>query len=159
MSTGWALLGLMAACAALLGARPAAGQSLYAAGGLGPTSVLDDGGPSRRNYVGAIGWPGRRGIGVRVSGTETLSRLWLAAELTVQPGRPRRMRPYGTLGAGFAVEFSETDGFVAAGGGIRVQVQRLIFLYGEARLLTIPDRPRGSPGANIPITFGVGLGT
>jgi hypothetical protein len=142
----------------LLSARSGAGQSAYVAGGVGPTPVLE-GGPGNRNWFGMAGYPGRRGIGFRVSGAETVTRLWLSADLTVQPGTPRRVRPYGLLGGGVVLDLSESDPVLTLGGGLRVQLQRLIFLFGEARLQTIPGSSLGNPETILPITFGLGLGT
>ena len=135
----------------------AAAQSAYLAGGGGPTPVLDDGAGSP-NWFGMVGYPGPHGIGFRVAGTDAVSRFWLGADLTLQPATPRFIRPYALVGLGMAIDFDETDPVLTAGGGIRVQVHRLIFLFGEARMHTAGSEAK-DPGGILPITFGLGIGT
>jgi hypothetical protein len=142
----------------LLSPRPGSAQSAFVAGGVGPTAVIE-GGSGNRNWFGMAGYPGRRGIRFRLAGAETVSRLWLSADLTLQPATPRVVRLYGLVGAGLAIDFNETDPVITVGGGLRVQWHRLIFLFGEARLQTIPGSSLGNPGTIMPLTFGVGLGT
>lgn len=142
----------------LLPVRAGAGQSAYVAGGVGPTAVIE-GRSGNRNWFGVAGYPGRGGMGFRVSGAETVSRLWLSVDLTVQPGTPRKVRPYGFVGGGVVIDFNESDPVLTLGGGLRVQLQRLIFLLGEARLQTIPGSSASGPETILPITFGLGLGT
>ena len=137
--------------------KAAAAQSAYLAGGGGPTPVLDEGEGSR-NWFGMVGYPGPRGIGFRIAGTDAVSRFWLGADLTLQPANPRPVRPYALLGIGMAIDFNETDPVFTAGGGIRVQVQRLIFLFGETRL-HLSAGADSDPSGILPITLGLGIGT
>ena len=65
---------VLTAALTLLSVGAAAGQSAYVAGGGGHTSVLEGGGSGGENWFGALGYPGRNGIGFRVSGTETVDR-------------------------------------------------------------------------------------
>lgn len=154
--SGWVAL---LAGLTLLVARPVVGQSAYVAGGVGPTPVLDRG-SGNRNWFGVAGYPGKRGIGFRVSGAETVGRLWLSAELTLQPATPRVVRPYGLLGGGVVVDFDESDPIVTLGGGLRVQFHRLVFLFGEARLQTvIPTVSDRLHESILPISIGIGIGT
>jgi hypothetical protein len=120
----------------MLSTRAGAGQSAYMAGGIGPTPVIE-GRSADRNWFGMAGYSGRRGIGFRATGAETASRL----------------------GGGVVVDFNESDPVLTLGGGLRVQLHRLIFLFGEARLQTIPGTSVRSPETILPITFGLGLGT
>jgi hypothetical protein len=138
--------------------KAAAAQSAYLAGGGGPTPVLDEG-EGTRNWFGMVGYPGPRGIGFRIAGTDAVSRFWLGADLTLQPAAPRLVRPYALLGIGLAIDFNDTDPVLTAGGGIRVQLQRLIFLFGEARLHSAAGADVGNPSGILPITFGLGIGT
>jgi hypothetical protein len=88
-----------------------------------------------------------------------VSRFWLGADLTVQPAPPSLVRPYALLGIGMAIDFGDTDLVLTAGGGIRVQLQRLIFLFGEARVHTAAGADVGNPSGILPITFGWEIGT
>jgi hypothetical protein len=137
--------------------KTAAAQSAYLAGGGGPTPVLDEG-QGTRNWFGMVGYPGSKGIGFRIAGTDAVSRFWLGADLTLQPATPRLVRPYALVGIGMAIDFGETDPVFTAGGGIRLQLQRLIFLFGEARLHTAAGAD-SDPGEILPITIGLGIGT
>ena len=100
---------------ALVPVRGAATQKFYAAAGGGPTPVLE-GRSGSGNVVGILGYQGPRNVGFRLSGTETVSRLWLSADLTYQPGQGA-LRPYGLLGLGVAAEFGESDLQFIAGAG------------------------------------------
>ena len=142
----------------VLSVRLGAAQSAYLAGGGGPTPILDEG-EGTRNWFGMVGYPGPRGIGFRIAGTDAVSRFWLGADLTLQPATPRLVRPYALVGIGMAIDFGETDPVFTAGGGFRVQVQRLVFLFGEMRLHTAAGAETGSQSVIAPITFGLGIGT
>jgi hypothetical protein len=152
------LTGVATAAFTLCAGTSAAAQSAYVAGGVGPTPVLD-GRTANRNWFGMAGYPGHRGLGFRLTGTETASRLWLSAELTLQPAIPRPVRPYGLIGGGMVVDLGESDPLLTLGGGIRGQVHRLVFLFAELRLHTIPGSSPPSPRTILPLTFGLGLGT
>lgn len=133
-------------------------QMAYAALGLGPTPVLD-GASGNRNWFGMTGFQGRGPVGGRVSGAETVSRLWLSVDVVYQPARPpRTVRPYALAGAGMAIDFGETDPVLTAGAGVRAQVQSLVFLFLEVRMQTIPGSPTSGPDTILPITFGLGVG-
>jgi hypothetical protein len=133
-------------------------QALYAAAGVGPTPVLE-GRSGNRNWFGTVGYQGRGALGARLSGSETASRLWLAADLVYQPGAAlRALRPYALVGAGMVLDLSETDPLLTAGAGFRAQLQRLIFVFAEVRLYTIPGSPTAGPRTILPITVGLGLG-
>jgi hypothetical protein len=153
----WLRVLLGTICVSLSFARANA-QTLYAGAGVGPTPVLEGAG-GNRNWFGMLGYQGAHSLGGRLSGTETASRLWLSADLVYQPGSAARsIRPYGLLGAGVAVDFSETNATLMTGVGLRAQLQRVIFVFVEARLLAIPGAPESGPRSILPITFGLGLG-
>ena len=137
--------------------KTAAAQSAYLAGGGGPTPVLDEG-EGTRNWFGMVGYSGPRGIGFRIAGTDAVSRFWLGADLTIQPATPRVVRPYALAGIGMTIDVNATDPVFTAGGRIRVQVQRLIFLFGETRV-HMAGGADADPGAILPITIGLGIGT
>ena len=133
-------------------------QMAYAALGVGPTPVLD-GASGNRNWFGMAGFQGRGPVGGRVSGAETVSRLWLGVDLVYQPARALRpVRPYALVGAGMAIDFSETDPVLTAGAGVRAQLQPLVFLFAEVRMQTIVGSPTSGPDTILPITLGLGLG-
>ena len=71
----------------------------------------------------------------------------------------RLIRPYALVGIGMAIDFGDTDPVFTAGGGIRLQLQRLIFLFGEARVHSAAGADVGNPSGILPITFGLGIGT
>jgi hypothetical protein len=141
----------------LIPARTTA-QVVYAAGGVGPTPVLD-GRSGNRNWFGTVGYRGPRALGGRLSGSETVSRLWLSADLTVEPwARGRTVRPYLLVGGGVVVDLRESDPVFSAGGGVRARLTRLVFGFVEARVHAIPGSASSGPGAILPITLGIGLG-
>ena len=136
----------------------ATAQALYTAAGLGPTPVLE-GRSGNRNWFGMVGYQGAGTLGGRLSGSETLSRLWLSADLTVQPGaRWRPVRPYLLVGAGVVLDLSESDPLLSAGAGMRGQLTRLVFGFLEVRLHAIPGSATTGPSTILPITLGIGLG-
>lgn len=136
----------------------AAGQAVYAAGGVGPTPVLD-GRSGNRNWFGMVGYRGPHALGGRVSGSETVSRLWLSADLTFEPGaRGRAVRPYLLAGAGVVVDLRESDPLLSAGGGVRGQLSQLVFAFLEVRVHAIPGSADAGPSGILPITLGIGLG-
>lgn len=138
--------------------RGAAAQVLYAGAGVGPTPVLD-GRSGNRNWFGMIGYQGPRALGGRLSGSETVSRLWLSADLTYQPGAPVRvLRPYAFVGGGVVLDLSDTDPLLTVGAGLRARLERLIFMFVDVRLHAIPGSTNSGPSAILPITFGLGLG-
>ncbi|HEX6616237.1 MAG TPA: hypothetical protein VF046_08035 [Gemmatimonadales bacterium] len=141
----------------LLPATRAPAQAIYAAAGAGPTPVLD-GHSANRNLFGMVGYRGPRSLGGRVSGSETVSRLWLSADLMFEPGpRGRAVRPYLLAGAGVVVDLRQSDPLLSAGAGVRGRLSRLVFAFLEARVHAIPGSSTG-PGVIVPLTFGVGLG-
>ena len=153
----WLRVVLGTICISLSFARADA-QSLYAGAGVGPTPALDGAG-GNRNWFGMVGYQGAHAVGGRLSGTETASRLWLSADLVYQPGSAARaIRPYGLLGAGIALDFNDADATLMTGVGLRAHMERLIFVFVEARLQAIPGTPESGPRAILPITFGLGLG-
>ena len=144
----------------LAGLPPSAlrAQMAYAALGVGPTPVLD-GASGNRNWFGMAGFQGRGPVGGRVSGAETASRLWLSADVVYQPGPALRpVRPYALVGAGMALDLSDTDPVLTAGAGVRAQLQPLLFLFAEIRMQTVVGSPISGPDTILPITFGLGLG-
>lgn len=157
MRSMWLRVLLGTICVSLSFARADA-QALYAGAGVGPTPVLEGAG-GNRNWFGMVGFQGAHAFGGRLSGAETASRLWLSADLVYQPGSAARaIRPYGLLGAGIALDLTESDATLMTGVGLRAQLKRLIFVFVEARLQAIPGTPRSGPSAILPITFGLGLG-
>jgi hypothetical protein len=154
----WGEIAVLVATLLVLFTSLGAAQSAYLAGGGGPTPVLDEG-EGTRNWFGMVGYPGPRGIGFRIAGTDAVSRFWLGADLTLQPPAARLIRPYALVGIGMAIDFGDTDPVFTAGGGIRVQLQRLVFLFGEARLHSAAGADVGNPSGILPITLGLGIGT
>ena len=142
----------------------AAQTTLYAGAGLGYTAVLDGGRGNRqgnRNWFGTVGLESGGPVGGRLEGAETLSRLWLSAELTYRmTARDRRLRPYTVIGGGFVLDLSELDPLLTLGAGLRVQVRRQVFLFTEARLQWVPGLPTTSGKAELilPLTAGLGIG-
>jgi hypothetical protein len=133
-------------------------QAIYAGGGVGPTPVLD-GRSGNRNWFGMVGYRGPHALGGRLSGSETVSRLWLSGELTFEPWTSgRAVRPYLLAGAGMVVDLRETDPLLSAGAGVRGRLSRLGFAFLEARVHAIPGAVSSGPGAILPITIGIGLG-
>jgi hypothetical protein len=138
--------------------------TLYAGGGVGYTSVLDDGLGNRagnRNWFGVLGLESAGPVGGRLEGAETISRLWLSADLVYRfRARDRALRPYALVGGGFVLDVSEVDPLLTLGAGLRVQVQRLFFLFSEARLQWVPSMPATSaePELVLPLTAGIGIG-
>jgi hypothetical protein len=134
----------------------AATQTLYMAAGVGPTPVLQ-GRSGNRHSFGVIGYQGPKGVGLRLSGTETVSRLWLSADLTIQR-RLGVLRPYGLLGGGMVVDLGESDLLLTAGAGLRAQLHGLMFVFIEARVHGIPGSTTATSRTILPITIGLGLG-
>lgn len=147
-----------------LWAMAVAQTTLYGGAGIGYTAVLDSGRGNRqgnRNWFGMVGLESEGPLGGRLEGAETMSRLWLSAELTFRLSpRGRPVRPYAAIGGGFVLDMSEVDPLLTAGAGLRVQVGRLIFLFTEARLQWVPSMPVTSsePELILPLTAGLGIG-
>jgi hypothetical protein len=136
----------------------AVAQTVYAAGGVGPTPVLD-GQSGNRNWFGMVGYRGPHALGGRLSGSETVSRLWLSADLTVEPwAHGRTLRPYLLVGGGVVADFSEKDPLLSAGAGVRGRLSRLVFAFLEARVHAILGAAASGPDAILPITIGIGVG-
>ena len=149
---------LLALVLATLPAKALGAQMAYAAFGVGPTAVLD-GGSGNRNWFGMTGFKGPGPVGGRISGAETVSRLWLSLDVVYQPGAALRpVRPYALAGAGMAIDFGDTDPVLTAGAGVRAQIERLVFLFAEVRMQTIAGSAESGPDTILPITFGLGLG-
>jgi hypothetical protein len=150
-------------CPLLLGvllyaAHPVSAQALYAGFGAGPTAVLGEG-HGNRNWSGMVGYQSRGVLGVRLSGAETAERLWLSGDLTYQMHLGERvLRPYALLGLGYVVDFNEDDALVTAGAGLRAQLSRLLFVFGEVKVQGIFDSPAQNPRTILPITLGFGVG-
>lgn len=145
-------------CVLLCAARPAGAQVLYAGIGVGPTAV-PGGGDGNRNWAGMVGYQSASAFGVRLSGAETASRLWLSGDLTYQVHlEERALRPYGLLGIGHVLDLNEGDALVTVGAGLRAQVTRLLFVFGEVKLHRILGTPSVSPRTILPLTFGLGVG-
>jgi hypothetical protein len=140
----------------------AAQTTLYAAAGIGYTAVVDrgQGNPQgNRNWFGMIGLESVGPLGGRLEGAETVSRLWLNADLTYRLStRDRPLRPYALLGGGFVMDLSEVDPLLTLGAGLRVQARRLVFCFAEARLQWVPGMPATSAEAELILPFNVGLG-
>ena len=142
----------------------AAQTTLYAGTGIGYTPVLDGGRSNRqgnRNWFGMVGLEGSGSLGGRLEGAETISRLWLSADLTYRlSARDRPVRPYAVLGAGFVLDLADVDPLLTLGAGLRAQARRLIFLFIEARLQWAPSMPATSTEAELilPLTAGLGIG-
>lgn len=139
-------------------AQVATPQTFYAGAGVGPTPVLGDG-SGNRNWFGMVGYRGRGAFGARLSGAETAERLWLSADLCYRLNpRERALRPYALLGTGLVLDLNEADALFTAGAGLRAQLHRLLFAFGEVRLQAIPGSPADGPSTILPITLGLGLG-
>jgi hypothetical protein len=138
--------------------RAANAQTFHAGVGVGRTLVLGEG-HGNRNWFGMMGYQGGGAFGGRLSGAETASRLWLSADLIYQLNpRERALRPYVLLGPGYVVDLNENDALVTAGAGLRAQLHRLLFVFGEVRLQTIVGSPQAGPSTIVPITVGLGVG-
>jgi hypothetical protein len=156
----WAALTTLALGVASWAEAAAQTTTLYSGGGLGYTAVLD-GGRGNRNWFGMVGLESGSPVGGRLEGAETMSRLWMSAELVYRlSARDRKLRPYAVLGGGFVADLSDVDPLLTLGAGLRVQVRRLVFLFTEARLQWVPGIPaaRGEPELILPLTAGVGIG-
>jgi hypothetical protein len=159
----WAALTTLA-----LGVAPwaaaAAQTTLYAGAGIGYTAVLDGGRgnrPGNRDWFGIDGLESGGPVGGRLEVAETISRLWLSADLIYRlSARDRTLRPYAVIGGGFVLDLSEVDPLLTLGAGLRVQVRPLIFLFTEARLQWVPSMPAPSAEAELilPLTAGLGIG-
>ncbi|HEX6435189.1 MAG TPA: hypothetical protein VFZ87_13150 [Gemmatimonadales bacterium] len=142
----------------------AAQTTLYAEAGFGYTAVLDEGSGNRggnRNWQGIVGLESRGPVGGRLEAAETMSRLWLSADLTYRlTPRDRALRPYAVMGGGLVLDTSEVDPLLTLGAGLRAQLSRLIFLFTEARLQWVPSMPATSGEAQLilPLTAGLGVG-
>jgi hypothetical protein len=148
-------------------ATAAAQTTLYAAAGIGYTAVVDGGRGNRqgnRNWFGMVGLESGGPVGGRVQGAETISRLWLSADLTYRlSARDHPLRPYAVIGGGFVGDLavgSGVDPLLTIGAGLRIQVRRLIFLFTETRLQWVPSMPATSGEAELilPLTAGLGIG-
>ncbi|HEX7336085.1 MAG TPA: hypothetical protein VF252_02660 [Gemmatimonadales bacterium] len=145
-------------------AAAAAQTTFYAGAGFGYTAVVDGGLGNRqgsRNWFGMVGLESGGPVGGRLEGAETMSRLWLSADLTYRlSARDRQVRPYGVIGGGFVLDLSELDPLLTLGAGLRVQAGRLIFLFTEARLQWVPSMPATSGEARLvlPLIAGLGIG-
>lgn len=160
---GW--MGLAALALGFVPWMTATAQTvLYAGAGIGYTAVLDHGRGSRegnRNWFGVAGLESRGPVGGRLAGAETMSRLWLSADLTYRlNSRGRQLRPYAVMGGGFVLDLSELDPLLTLGIGLRAQIRPLLFLFTEARLQWVPSMPATStdPKLILPLTAGVGIG-
>jgi hypothetical protein len=156
MRLGWLGCALLTTGLAFPPVLPAATQTLYLAAGGGPTPVLE-GRSGSGNVFGAIAYQGPRGLGLRLSGSETVGRLWLSTDLTVER-KSAVVRPYGLLGIGMVLDLSESDFLFTAGAGVRPRLHRLVFALIEARVHAIPGSTDAGPSVILPITFGLGLG-
>ena len=142
----------------------AAQTTLYAGAGFGYTAVLDGGSGNRegnRNWQGMVGLESGDPVGARLEVAETMSRLWLSADLTYRlTSRDRALRPYAVLGGGLVLDMSDVDPLLTLGSGLRVQLSRAIFLFTEARLQWVPSMPATSGEAQLilPLTAGLGVG-
>jgi hypothetical protein len=77
-------------------------------------------------------------------------------------GRPRRAvergRDGGVLGLGSVIDFNEDDVQVTAGAGLRAQLSRWLFMFGEVRMHRILGIPVDDPRTILPLTLGLGVG-
>jgi hypothetical protein len=138
--------------------RTLSAQTLHAGFGVGPTPVVG-GGHGNRNWTGIAGYQSRGAFGVRASGSETAQRLWLSADLTYRlHTRSTAVRPYALAGLGYVLDLGENDPLVTAGTGLRVQLGRLLFAFGEVKLHRILGTPASGPRSILPLTLGIGIG-
>ena len=145
-------------CVLLSAARPAGAQVVYAGFGVGPTAVPGEG-RGNRNWAGMAGYQSRIAFGARLSGAETASRLWLSGDLTYQVhSGERALRPYALLGLGYVLDLNEDDALVTAGAGLRAQVSRLLFVFGEVKVHRVLGTPAVNPRTVLPVTLGLGVG-
>jgi hypothetical protein len=159
----WSLLTVLAL--GLSAWTTAAAQTvLHAGAGAGYTGVVDEGRGSRsgnRNWFGMVGVETKGPVGFRLEGAETMSRLWMSADLTYRLGAHERpIRPYSFIGAGFVLDWSKTDPLLTLGAGLRIQASRLVFLFTEARLQWVPSMQATAtaPELVLPLTAGLGIG-
>ncbi len=120
---------------------PAHAQQFYVGGGLGYTFALNGLGGAR-NIAAFVGLESRGPLGVRLEGNETISILFLTANVTYAFGsRDAQLQPYliGGFGAGFEF-FEEEELTLNAGVGLRLNLNSNLGLFAEARMFRNDER-------------------
>ena len=139
---------------------PADAQQFYVGGGYGYTFALKGSGGSR-NLAFFVEFESSEGpLGVRFEGNETISLLFLTANMTYAfESRDAKLQPYlvGGFGTTFAV-FGESEYTVNAGGGLRYRyLNSKLAMFTEARVFRLLDSDESRPTI-APVTVGVRVG-
>lgn len=136
----WCLVG--GATTSALRPEPAHAQQLYVGGGAG-YSISAHG--NERGIAGFVGFETGGGWGARIEGMDTISLLFLTANVTFTMGPPDgTVRPYLVGGAGQAFDFDTGDPTVTAGVGFRVE-SRHFGIFTEARIAHLIGSFRSRP--------------
>lgn len=142
---------------ALAGSQLAA-QGVYAGAGVGPTFVPGEY-PDGRHWFGMLAYQSPRGLGFRLSASETVHRIWGSADVTYRFGAIRHaVRPYVVAGAGSVVDFSERDPLVTAGAGLRIRLTQVLSIFGELRVHAALGLAGREPDTILPVTIGTAIG-
>ncbi len=135
---------------------PAHAQQFYVGGGYGYTFA-----PDTRNLAFFVEFQSSEGpLGVRFEGNETISLLFLTANVTYAfESRDAQFQPYLVGGFGTIFElFGEPGSVLNAGGGLRLKYfYPTLALFAEARVFRLfkSDEFRHTI---VPVTVGVRLG-
>ena len=139
---------------------PVHAQQFYVGGGYGYTFALN-GSRGSRNIAFFVEFESPEGpLGVRFEGNETISLLFLTANVTYVFGsRDAQLQPYlvGGFGTTFAV-FGESEYTVNAGGGFRYRyLNSKLALFAEARVFRLLDSDETRPTI-APVLVGARVG-
>jgi hypothetical protein len=144
--------------AVVLAAPDLSAQAVYAGAGAGPTFVPGEY-PDGRNWFGMLGYQSPRGLGFRLSGSETVHRLWLSGDVTYRFGAVRHtVRPYAFGGAGFVIDVSEHDPLLTAGAGLRIRLTSVLSAFAELRAHAGLGLAGREPDTILPFSIGTAIG-
>jgi hypothetical protein len=142
----------------ILAGSQLAAQGVYAGAGVGPTFVPGEY-PAGRNWFGMLAYQSPRGLGFRLSASETVHRIWGSADVTYRFGTiGHTVRPYVLAGAGTVVDFSERDPLVTAGAGLRIRLTQVLSVFGELRAHAALGLAGREPDTIVPVTIGTAVG-
>ncbi len=140
---------------------PANAQQFYVGGGLGYTFALKGSGGAR-NIAFFVELESRGPLGVRLEGNETISLLFLTANMTYAFGsRDAQLQPYLVGGFGTALDIFEQGYTLNAGGGLRFRyLNSKLALFAEARVFRLldSDPPLTGRSTIAPVAVGVRVG-
>jgi len=114
------------------------------------------------NYAGFVGLESRGPLGVRLEGMETISVLFLTANVTYAFGsrdaQLHQLQPYLVGGVGLALAlFDKEELTLNVGGGLRLNLNSILGLFAEARVFRLLDSIRSRPTI-APVTVGARVG-